>query len=705
MWQATGIMVTVLLTDIDATDLLSFETLRLRLDSGLNVVVGQNDVGKSNLIRLVKLVRDAIAAPPGSGLPFPYNWGFEQRFVRLGGPGFGRVSIGVRFDEHSERALLLLLVRAIAAQYAEPPQMNQPRLPDEWVVLHRRIADFVEGCLSLDSIAEMYEGRIVMALDARQPFRWSLAYEFDHGGAVYHLGIQGQGVSPGSITRGPLDMDRVVLTMSQPDLSSKMDPSSTTWVPIELADLLPSGDQSVSWSLQSTQTNLQRPLTLQLTRELGLAADNSRLPNVWWVFGRLVSQAIVTTENIRRPPRRRYGLDEIGAASATEDAGDLPLDLYRRKNGDHEQRTRFARLQNLFLEMTARGFDVASTVDQNSDPVQLDVDLQVQAPPGWIPIEHAGAGLWEALVALSAAVPEPGQVVLLDEPATHLHASWQLDLLRYLRSHHQVVLITHSPFLVPAETLDDFNRVVRLVSGGGDTVAVGISQSDVPEAWRERWRQTFASSADARNVLFVRGVLLVEGDTEIGAFRRWFNDALIVGTPERGLDARNLAVVSVDGDRNFSIYVSYLERMQIPWAVLCDGPALSPRYRNGLIKLFAADPDTGDLPTVLIGSPPDSDEFADWKKYWASNGVFCVADAFGVDEEGTPHSGDTDSSGEIERFFRRIDENLWSSVKSSGTSKVRRGYRFAEELDLQSHPHALRALGDLWTSVVERLDH
>ena len=695
----------MLLTNIEVTDLLSFEHLDLHLDEGLNVVVGQNDVGKSNLIRLVKLVRDAVVTSPTGGMHDLYGFSLEQRFVRLMGPGFGRVSIGVHFDQDRERRLLLLLVRAVAAQDAEG-QLNPPRSQDDWKALYHQISDFVETCLDIDSIADFYRGRITMALDTRQPARWSLAYEFDHGGNTYQLGLQGHGVSSGFLKRGQLDLDQVLINMQQSELPSKMNSSNPSWIENVFDDLLPTGDRFTTWHLQPTQNGLHRPMTLQLARELGLAADNSRLPNPSWVFSSIVGDAIVVTENLRRPPRRRYGLQETRIGVPTEDAGDLPLELYRRKNGDHGQRERFIQLQALFLKMTGMSFDLSATIEPATNtelPAQLEVDLQVQSSAGWVSIEHVGAGLWEALVTLSAAIPEPGQVVLLDEPATHLHASWQLELLRYLRAHRQVVLITHSPFLVPAETPDDFNRVVRLTLTPGGTTAVGIGQSKPPQNWIERWRQIFAGSTDVKAALFVRGVLLVEGDTEIGAFRRWFNDERIVGPTQRGIDAQNLAIISVDGDKNFGAYVSYFDRMKIPWAILCDGPALSPNYRNGLLVTLAADEETGEMPTSLVGVSPRGDDFEDWRSYWASNGVFSLAETFGIANSGEAHTGDSTSSGEVERFFRKIDEELWSKVKSASRSKPRRGYRFAEELNLDYNPEALKFLSTLWGEVAARL--
>jgi hypothetical protein len=194
------------------------------------------------------------------------------------------------------------------------------------------------------------------------------------------------------------------------------------------------------------------------------------------------------------------------------------------------------------------------------------------------------------------------------------------------------------------------------------------------------------------------------GDTEIGAFRQWFNDETVVGTDKRGADARNIAIVSVDGDRNFGSYVSYLERMRIPWAILCDGPAMEPDYRNSLNVSFSADEETGERPTEVRIPQPTNRDFEDWKAYWATNGAYTLAKTFGVSASGEARRGDSESSGEIESFFRRIDENLWTQVKLDATSKPRRGFRFAEDCDLLSHPDALKSLKDVWNEIILRLD-
>ena len=194
------------------------------------------------------------------------------------------------------------------------------------------------------------------------------------------------------------------------------------------------------------------------------------------------------------------------------------------------------------------------------------------------------------------------------------------------------------------------------------------------------------------------------GPTEVGAFRHWFNDPDVVGGVDRGAEARNIAVVSVDGDRNFGPWVSYLEQMRIPWAILADGPVLSPDHERSLVGQLVEDQATSTRPVQLIGEQPNSRGFAEWQAYWKPNGVFTVATTFGLKADGRTFAGDSEMSGEIERWFAGLEPALWSVVRAADTSKVRRGYRFAEELHLKKDSEALYMVRELWSLLVSRVD-
>ena len=73
-------------------------------------------------------------------------------------------------------------------------------------------------------------------------------------------------------------------------------------------------------------------------------------------------------------------------------------------------------------------------------------------------------------------------------------------------------------------------------------------------------------------------------------------------------------------DSAFGAYVSYLDAVHVPWAIICDGPVLSPKYNRPLLsQLREADVD-------LDAPPGDDAPFTDWKTVWSQHGVFTVAD-------------------------------------------------------------------------------
>lgn len=61
----------------------------------------------------------------------------------------------------------------------------------------------------------------------------------------------------------------------------------------------------------------------------------------------------------------------------------------------------------------------------------------------------------------------PGAIILLDEPGLTLHGNAQADLLRYISERllpeHQVIYCTHSPFMIPADRLEDVRWVEDVV--------------------------------------------------------------------------------------------------------------------------------------------------------------------------------------------------------------------------------------------------
>jgi len=568
-------------------------------------------------------------------------------------------------------------------------------------------------------VHSLFRGRLVLQLEAGPPAGWTLAYEFDHAENTYHYGIAALGLGPpiGWVAPGPTAVTKRTSWGSRPlDLSAALTgPDEATF---DLDLLLPASEEMVSWEIKDHPTGQRLALVEEFARALEVGPrPQSILP--FHVLRPILSDGLVLTADLRRPPRSVYDCAEVGSPVGWEDAGDLSLELYRRMVGEPTDRAAYQEVQTLFTQLTGHHLAVradlvpapaeqpagfAPRVVGNPPYLQFDAVTSatgyhmhirpvVTTDAGDIPVEFAGAGVWEALVACAAAVSVPGRVVLLDEPAANLHPSWQRQLLSHLATLNQVVLITHSPNLVPARRVEDLARITRLYPRAGKTAMSRLADAEVPKGWWVRWRQILTGSADARSALFARGVVLLEGETELGAFGVWFADSTVTGDSVQTVDALNLALLVAESDSAFGAYVSYLNAVGVPWVIICDGPVLSPGYRKK--SLLHQLQEAG----VALDSPPDFDApFTDWKAFWWAQGVFTVANRFGgVTDE-------NDKGGEIEAFLQRTDGTLWREVWAQyGNSKARTGHAFAEQVDLAAHPEQLAELAGIWAAITSRL--
>ena len=700
------------LTSIQATNLLSFSSFEIELRPGLNVVVGPNGAGKSNLVRLLALVRTALevsAFIPGATIDV-------GRHLRIGAPEpQGTLSVKIKLTEKREKSLLTSFVRAVVMSSITRSVEATPT-PDS--AFEQELASTVRALVTEERLAPLFAGRLVLALDGSSDPTFAFAYEFDQGEATYHIGLAGSGVSAGWVTSGPLALTRRSSWSAHPlDLTPRL--VGGVDVPsFDLGQLLPVTGGAVYWEIKNHPSGQRLSFGEELAENLGLGSDASRSLSFGQVLQRALAGGLVLTANLRRPPRTLYELTEVGSPVSLEDAGDLPLELYQRAVGALAERRTYEDVRSLFKELTGQTLDLAVRVVPapahrsttfvpqlvglpqvgyqpllglqavDSPPsFQMLIQPVVRIESGEVPIDLAGAGLWEALVASTAAVQASGRVVVLDEPAANLHPTWQRRVLKHLATLDQSLVITHSPYLVPARSVEDLSRTVRLHQGPAGTELARLPR-DLPEGWIDRWRQIFAGSADSRAALFANGVVLLEGDTEYGAFGQWFAIPAVTGDPNQTADALNVLLLSVGGDKNFGPYVSYLKALAIPWVIICDGPVLSPERETSLIcQLVGAG--------VGLNPRPTTHEFSAWKTFWREHGVFTVADQFGGVKD------DHDKSGEIEAFFGRTNAALWQEVSSRHQkSKTRAGFAFAEEIVLEAHPQALAELRSIWVAAI-----
>lgn len=352
--------------------------------------------------------------------------------------------------------------------------------------------------------------------------------------------------------------------------------------PFTLASLLPPPGEARSVTLDTG------PQWDVLTREFVALAgivSEQRQQNSFSFAGVLhvgLGRGLVLLSDLREPPRLEYTVEDVTSDRSPADGSRIPARLFRLKNGDAADRRQYAATQDLFMRLTGRMFDIALATTQSAQGEESSADLQISAVVDHdgrdLAIDFVGAGIWEALLLSATLRESAGLVAVFDEPARNLHPTLQRRLLTEMRrAPGQFILTTHSPFLVSTGEHGDLTSIVRfdmahavtrprrLVTGGERDTA--------------RIRKALGESADARALLFARGVVLVEGGTELGALPEWFRKSVTaarLGTP----DALNVVIFSVDGDSTFGTFTGFLQAFGVPWAIVCDGSV----YRFGTGK-------------------------------------------------------------------------------------------------------------------------
>jgi hypothetical protein len=588
---------------------------RIEFDDRITTIVGPNGAGKSNILRILTLVRDVIRRETlSTNTP-----GYQTLSAKIEGmcpphqgvPRHSEIRLGVTLttddypmQQSVDASLLKLFLRGVeASARAELPRNN----------------DFVAGETSNpQSLGEMYSalrsGVLLLRHQRTLDAIWTLAYEFEHGGKTYRWAVsnlssrqyRGHVFLAGSVSSEQPEEYKDRITVTQGDNSyelvsyGSMFPSDARPLSLNIKSRLAGFDSGSAWDQL-----VRADLVIGYNR---MADSSSGLERV---LAKVVADRIVTDlDDVELGAPATTSMEILADPSApAKDVGDPAIPrylstLHRWSVGDGADRERYARACTIFTELLGDGsrpeLKVSATRNVHVDEFDYTVnnlspdrgqpvreyhkvqDYAVTIEPmirradnTELPLSAIGSGGVELLRLATFLAADPAAVVLLDEPAAHLHPRAQEKLLQFLRQGGaQYVIVSHSPGLLPTwkEGVGATIRVSLDENGFSRSRIVGKNEFDQTD----QLQRLVITQPEVRAIPFADKVILVSGQTELIAYPAWFSKLMDSEVP-----GREPHFVNFQGDAQFSRYLRVVDAFHVPWTAIVDGKSFEPvAYRS-----------------------------------------------------------------------------------------------------------------------------
>ncbi len=539
---------------IHIKNFLSFRSFSWgEIDPHLNIIVGPNGVGKTNLFHALRAIKDALNTTSKSDtLPW-------SRLTHLGiNTPVIEIVLEIEFTSKWEQSLLCMFVAAAMCNEQflrdnNPGQLN----PDEVLLF----SNFLLEEIRPELLEWFFSGQLIISYDGLQ---WSSRYEGK--GTMFHLHVMG--LYNTSLLSG------IAWNEFVQKIRAKQKEEGIYLPHLEsVLQKLVEGTGGFILRIEQPH-NYVLPTHQAFQQLIGSILQNNRFYEAVFVFQTLLEHAFVFTDNVRRKPLSNILESELNASNIDLSNGEqLALYLFKKKNGVPQNRAQYDAIQKTFMRLTNRHFDVGFTASRQSN-IELDIHLVNQW--GDIPLEFSGAGIAEALFLSSLIASGDERVILLDEPASTIHVTMQKAFMNEIRMHsennNQFLIVTHSPTLVDPSML---TNISYFAIHEGNTYRTPVSALQMNTQERKRLEQELRKSIESRALLFSRSVILVEGETELAALPIWFEK-----TFKPSFEGQDITVYTVGGDQNFTPLLQFLQWFRIPWAIVCDGKVISYHLSN-----------------------------------------------------------------------------------------------------------------------------
>ncbi|WP_053958225.1 AAA family ATPase [Sulfobacillus thermosulfidooxidans] len=591
-----------------AENLLSFDNLAVDFSSPRpTILVGPNGVGKTNLFRLIDTLLGLVTHEERLRGAEPVDWRERLDAWKRNPDRPSRIEIDVEWTEPSEGQVIATYFQMALANREEiwralKPTENLTGTLPGWM-------KFVD-ILFQSASGKIYQSAWSGTLGCQQTgLRDTVIYyrpkvaegQWVHllnpyAGLCQTVPTQLSSYSNPSLASVwikclPEKTQTILLKMLQGDKNLQNLTLSLDWKSLwsTVQTLVSAGsNQIVNTGLRNDDVATAYPPWQKFLRELEVEPNGN--PTFERVLAYLLRRCIIT-EDLLSPPKQRYSESEWWCHTKNLASRHIGPYLLALKIGRDPERDRFSRIQETFKTLSTHDLDVTMEPLSNRDHAEVNITL-VQTGDGIhsFPVHWSGSGSVEIAYLSAALTSSNAHVLLLDEPGRSLHPQALIRLRKLLEDRAtkpfppQIILITHSPYLIEPSHPHTVRRVYRH-SSTQCTEIMQLPKSAIHGTSRRTQRDTqkmvyqrqdrWGRSPNWPALLFSTAVLLVDGDTELGALPEWYQK-IYLEPPE----ALGLTILSLGGKANAGSAIRDLNGFKIPWIMLVDGDSLKPGSGN-----------------------------------------------------------------------------------------------------------------------------
>lgn len=156
-------------------------------------------------------------------------------------------------------------------------------------------------------------------------------------------------------------------------------------------------------------------------------------------------------------------------------------------------------------------------------------------------------------------------IVIIDEPELHLHPNWQKKLIQILKEETgnknvQILFVTHSSSFISYNIL---NNIYRIYKENGFSKCIRISDLLQDDGNNFRKNLSVINATNNEKIFFSNNVILVEGITDEILFKKIYES-------EIGKIPDGLEFVGICGKKNLSNFKNVLDKLQIRYFYIGD---------------------------------------------------------------------------------------------------------------------------------------